>query len=102
LVSYAELCPGVYQSGNKAHDVVNRACNKWFKWIITECSGRAAMLDNRYMRHFYRMKKRKGFKTARRSVARKMLTDIWYILTNEEPFRESQSFNKKDRNTPWV
>ena len=89
LVSYAGLCPGIYQSGNKSHDVINRACNKWLKWIVTECSGRAAMLDNRYMKHFYRVKRRKGFKVARRSVTRKMLTDIWYILTNEEPFKES-------------
>lgn len=89
LVSYAGLCPGIYQSGSKSHNVANRACNKWLKWIITECSGRAVMLDNRYMRHYYRVKKRKGFKTARRSVARKMLTDIWHILTNEEPFRAS-------------
>jgi len=102
MVSYAGLCPGIYQSGDKSHDVVNRACNKWLKWIISECSGRAALLDNRYMKHYYRVKQRKGFKVARRSVARKMLTDIWYILTNEEPFRESQSFNKKDRNTPFV
>ena len=89
LISYAGLCPGIYQSGSSSHDVVNRACNKWLKWIITECSGRAVMLDNRYMRHYYRVKQRKGFKTARRSVARKMLTDIWHMLTKEEPFMAS-------------
>jgi len=89
LVSYAGLCPGIYQSGNKSHDVANRACNKWLKWIITECSGRAIMLDSRYMKHYYRVKKRKGFKTARRSVARKMLTDVWHMLTKEEPFTAS-------------
>lgn len=89
LISYAGLCPGIYQSGSKSHDVANRACNKWLKWIITECSGRAVMLDSRYMRHYYRVKKRKGFKTARRSVARKMLTDVWHMLTKEEPFKAS-------------
>lgn len=86
LVSYAGLCPGIHQSGNKSHGVANRACNKWLKWVITECSGRATMLDSRYMRHYYRVKRRKGFKTARRSAARKMLTDVWYILMKEEPF----------------
>jgi transposase len=89
LVSYAGLCPGIYQSGSKSYDVRSRACNKWLKWIITECSGRAVMLDNRYMKHYYRVKKRKGFKVARRSVARKMLTDVWHMLTKEEPFRAS-------------
>lgn len=88
LVSYAGLCPGIHQSASKSHPVPKKACNKWLKWIMTECSGRAVMMDCRYMRHFYRVKKRKGFKTARRSVARKMLTDVWHILTKEEPYRD--------------
>lgn len=91
LVSYAGLCPGVYQSGDTSYDVVDNANNKYLKWILTECAGRAATLDKRYMKHFARVKKRKGWKVARRSVARKMLTDIWYILTNDEPFRKSES-----------
>lgn len=89
LVSYAGLCPGIYQSGDSSRSVVNRACNKWLKWIVTECSGRAVTLDNRYMKHYHRVKQRKGFKTARRSVARKMVTDIWHMLTKEEPFMAS-------------
>ncbi|MFQ6617942.1 MAG: IS110 family transposase [Fidelibacterota bacterium] len=89
LVSYAGLCPGIHQSGDRNYSVVNRACNNWLKWIITECSGKASMLDTRYMRHYHRVKKRKGFKVARRSVARKMLTDIWHMLTKEEPFSAS-------------
>ncbi|MDP6627931.1 MAG: transposase [Methanopyri archaeon] len=88
LVSYAGLCPGIHQSASKSHPVLKKACNKWLKWVMTECSGRAVMMNNRYMRHFYRVKKRKGFKTARRSVARKMLTDVWHILTKEEPYRD--------------
>jgi len=47
------------------------------------------MIDRRYMNHYYKIKKRKGFRTARRSVARKMCTDIWHILTKEEPYRFS-------------
>ena len=89
LVSYAGLCPGVHQSADTCYTVPNKACNKWLKWIMTECSGRAIMMDNRYMRHYYRIKQRRGFKIARRSTGRKMLTDIWYILTKEEPFMDS-------------
>jgi transposase len=91
LVSYAGLCPGVYQSGEISHDVINNANNKYLKWILTECSGRASALDSRYMKHYARVKKRKGFKVARRSLARKMITDIWHMLTKEEPFRKSGS-----------
>jgi transposase len=28
LVSYAGLCPEIYQPGSRGHDVANRACNK--------------------------------------------------------------------------
>lgn len=91
LVNYAGLCPGVYQTGNTNYDVINRANNKWLKWILTECAGRAAMFDNRYLTHYAKVNKRKGWKIARRSLARKMLTDIWYILGNNEPYRKSES-----------
>ena len=89
LISYAGLCPGIYQSGDTERNVRNHAVNKWLKWIMYECSGRAGMLDPRFRNHYYKIKERKGVKTARRSTARKMLTIIWYILTNEEPYRAS-------------
>ncbi len=91
LVKYVGLCPGVSQSGKKKHDVISNANNKWLKGMITEVSSRAAMMDNRYLNHYARVNNRKGFKVARRSVARKMMTDIWHILTKEEPFRKSES-----------
>ncbi|HDL15586.1 MAG TPA: IS110 family transposase [Euryarchaeota archaeon] len=86
LVSYAGLCPGVHQSGDRTRSVVNRACNKWLKWVISECSGKASMLDGRYMKHYHRVKDRKGFKVARRSVARKMLIDIWHVRLCKNSF----------------
>ena len=91
LVKYAGLCPGVSQSGKKSHNVICNANNKWLKYMITEVSSRAAMLDKRYLRHYMSVKNRKDFKVARRSLARKMMTDIWYILTKEEPYRRSES-----------
>lgn len=89
LISYAGLCPGIYQSGSTERNVRNNAVNKWLKWIVYECSGRATMLDSRFQEYYYKIKQRKGFKTARRAVARKMLTIIWYMLTNEEPYRNN-------------
>ena len=44
LVSYAGLCPGIYQSGPVEKNVRNQAVNKWLKWIIYGCSGRVLML----------------------------------------------------------
>jgi len=89
LVSYAGLCRGIYQSASTERSVHNIAVNKWLKWIIYECSGRALMLDQRFQHYFYPIQKRKGANTARRAMARKMLTIIWYMLTNKEPYRAS-------------
>jgi transposase len=89
LVSYSGLCRGIYQTGSTERTVYNSAVNKWLKWIIYECSGRAIMLDSRFQEYYYRIKERKGFKTARRASARKMLTIIWYMLTHEEPYHAS-------------
>ena len=86
LVSYSGLCRGIYQTGSTERSVPNTAVNKWLKWIIYECSGRASMLDPRFQNYYYKIKEKKGFKTARRATARKMLTIIWYMLTNEEPY----------------
>ena len=89
LVSYAGLCPGIYQSGSKCYSVKNKACNKWLKWIMYECSGRAAKMDTKYRKHYWKVYKRKGKPTAKRSCARMMLTDVWFMLWNEEPFHPS-------------
>ena len=89
LISYAGLCPGIYQTGSTERTVKNNAVNKWLKWIIYECSGRAIMLDPRFREYFYRVQQRKGYQTGRRAAARKMITIIWHMLTNEEPYRAS-------------
>ncbi len=89
LVMYAGLCPGIFQTGNTTRAVNNQAVNKWLKWIIGECSGRAAIMKNRFQEHYSKIKQRRGINVARRSTARKMLTIIWYILHNEEPYRHA-------------
>lgn len=90
LIMYAGLCPGIYQTGNTERNVKNQAVNKHLKWIITECSGRAAIMKKtRFQQHYAKIYKRKGFKVAKRSTARKMLTIIWHMLKNEEPYKAS-------------
>jgi len=89
LLGYAGLVPGIYQSADKSYSVQNHAVNKWLKWILTECSSRAAMFDKNFMALFAMVKKRKGFKIARREIARKMLRNVYYMLKNEEPYHAS-------------
>jgi hypothetical protein len=47
------------------------------------------MFDPAYMALFAKVKKRKGFKVARREIARKMLRTVYYMLKNEEPYHAS-------------
>ena len=89
LVNYTGLCPGIYQTGSTERTVRNNAVNKWLKWIIYECSERAIMLDPRFQKYFSKVQQRKGYQTGRRAAARKMITIIWYMLTNGEPYRAS-------------
>jgi len=89
LVSYTGLCPGIYQTGSTERTVRNNAVNKWLKWIIYECSGKAILLNPRFQKYFSKVQQRKGYQTGRRATARKMLTIIWYMLTSEEPYRAS-------------
>lgn len=89
LISYAGLCPGIHQSANTSYSVTNHAVNKWLKWIITECSGRASMLDTNYMTLYEKFKKKKGFKVARRVIQRKMLNTVYHMLKNNEPYYAS-------------
>jgi len=89
LLGYAGLVPGIYQSADKSHSVQNHAVNKWLKWIVTECASRAAMFDKDFMAKFAKVKQRKGFKVARREIARKMLRNVYYMLKNEEPYNAS-------------
>lgn len=100
LVMYAGLCPGIYQTGNTEINVKNNAVNKWLKWILTECSGRASTLpENRFQLHYAQINLRKNAKVARRSTARKMLTIIWHMLKDEQPFHAS-SWKKVGTGTP--
>ncbi len=52
LVSYAGLCPGIHQSGPKSYAVMRKEYSHWLKWAVVESSGRAAIMQTRYARHY--------------------------------------------------
>ena len=70
LVSYAGLCPGIYQSGNTERTEINHAVNKWLKWIMYECSGRASMLNQKFQSYFYKTR-RKRIQNRKKSCCKK-------------------------------
>ena len=90
LHAYAGIAPGIYQSGENSREITRKEVNKWLKWIVLECTGRAVMLPNEFQRHYFAiLAKGKDKKTARKSTARRMLTIVWHILKNQVPYRTS-------------
>jgi hypothetical protein len=66
-----------------------RAINYWLKWIIGQCSGRATLKKSKLQNYYFKIRRNKGWKTARKAVARKMLTIVWFILKEKIPYHES-------------
>ena len=92
LHAYAGVAPGIYQSGTKTRMPSRKSVNYWLKWIVMQCAGRVALKNikpNKLRNYYLRIKDKKGWKTARKATARKMLTIIWFMLNKNIPYRES-------------
>lgn len=92
LHAYAGVAPGIYQSGTKTRMPSRKSVNYWLKWIVMQCAGRTALKNakpNKLKDYYLKIKNKKGWKTARKATARKMLTIIWFVLNNKIPYRES-------------
>jgi transposase len=88
LCSYAGLVPSVYSSGSKSfHDRITKQGSRWLRWICVEISIHAANGDAGFQKVYRRVARRRGFATAKVAVARKLLTVVYAMLKNNEPFR---------------
>lgn len=89
LHAYAGVAPGIYQSANTSINTPRNDVNKWLKWILTECAGISIRKPNKFQRHYFDVEKRKGWKIARKVVARDLLSVVWHILRKNVPYKES-------------
>ena len=90
LVSWAGMCPTVYQSGDVTHHGrMKKAANRRANWILVQAANVAAMHDDRLKDFYERCKKRHGGKhvIAVTHVANKMIRIIWAMLTLREPYK---------------
>jgi transposase len=88
LCSYAGLVPSVYSSGSKSfHGRITKQGSRWLRWICVEISIHAANGDARFQSLYRRVLRRRGVATAKVAVGRKILTVIYAMLRNNEPFR---------------
>jgi len=96
LCSYGGLIPSVFSSGGKTrYGHITKQGSRWMRWILVELSHHAANGSVRFQKMYLRVARRHGKNTARVAVAREMLKVIYYMLKNNEPFRDRVSINKK-------
>lgn len=87
LCSYAGIVPSTYSSGKRTYQgKITKQGNKWLRWAMIEAAQRAPMRD-RWLKNFYeRISNKKGSKTARVAVARKLLKSIYSIWVERRPY----------------
>jgi len=90
LASWAGLAPSVHESaGKNLTGSITKKGSKWLRRILVQVAHAAKRVKNSQLRAFYlRVKARKGEKTAVVALARKILTIIYHILVNREPYVE--------------
>jgi len=87
LISYAGLCPNIYQSGN----IINQSrltkdnC-KIMRWTMTQAAWRAVTNSQHFKQIFEEKIKNKGKQKAIIIVAKKMLTIMYFMLRNKTPY----------------
>lgn len=92
LHAYAGVAPGIYQSGTKTRMPTRKSVNYWLKWITMQCAGRITLKNtkpSKLRNYYFKVRDKKGWKTARKATARKLLTVVWHILNEKIPYRES-------------
>ncbi len=100
LVSWAGMCPRVYQSGDREyHGRMKKDANRRIKWLMGQIANVAAQHDDRMKEFYERIRKRNGNShvIAITHVANKMLRIIWHMLTTKTAYssRNAALYDRK-------
>jgi len=92
LASYSGLVPGVEQSGMKLRGKrITKEGRRELRWAMVEVAQRAVKADPHWMQLFSRLERRMHRNQAIVTVARHLLTLVWYVLTRQEPYAHYSS-----------
>lgn len=82
LISYAGLSPSVSQSGEKCYlGPISKQGSKNLRWILIQCANAAIKRDKRLKSFYLKKKLGKGHNKAIVAVARKILTNLYVMMT---------------------
>lgn len=88
LHSYAGLIPSTYASGDRTfHGRIIKASNKYLRWAMVEAVWPAIRKDPSLADYYHRMEHRKGANSAKVATARRLLTIVYRVLTEERDYR---------------
>lgn len=89
LCAYAGLVPSVHASGGRIfHGRLTKQGNKWLRWAAVEAVRPAVMTDPQLHEYYERVRRRKGPNPAKVATARRLLTLVHRVLSQERPYRK--------------
>ena len=96
LASWLGLVPNVYQSADKYHNGrITKRGSKIARWILIQVAQAAARKDGSKLKEFFKRKKKTiGHSKAIVALARKIVTILWHLITNDEMYEDELGYKK--------
>lgn len=91
LCSYAGLAPSTYQSGEHTRHGRIKQGNKYIRWVLLEAVPKTIKKDAVLKEFYQKILSKKGHNKAKVATARKMLGQIWYLLTYRKELTDPQT-----------
>ena len=90
LAAWAGVAPAIHESAGKRSPAGTRHGNKWLNHMLVEAAGSVARMKgtNYLSAQHARLTARRGMGRAQVAVAHSILVSAYYILKNDEPYRE--------------
>jgi len=91
LCSYAGLVPCTYQSGEHTRHGRIKQGNSYIKWVLIEAVPKVIKKDTVLQDFYQKIKAKKGHNKAKTATARKMLAQMWYLVTEHKEFTDPET-----------
>ncbi len=90
------LVPNVYQSADKYHNGrITKRGSKVARWILIQVAQAAARKNGSKLKEFFERKKKTiGHSKAIVALARKIVTILWHLITNDEMYEDELGYKK--------
>lgn len=87
LTAYAGLAPGHRESAGRRKELgITRTGSSLLRWVMVQAAWQLVRYDERWLRLFESLAKRRGKKKAIVAMARRLLCMMMSVVTNERPY----------------